>query len=161
MSEEWADSDFKQRIVLGRACEAAVAQAFIAAGLEVYVPPLKIRPNFEERAEYRDKRDMLVNGQEIEVKSTSRPFLTPDDWPFDLFFVDTAEKIESKGVPLAFVVISQVTSKMFVIPGKTRPHWEVFTGNDKKRGIGVAWLACRKTHLRTFSELVEHLRKML
>lgn len=149
--------DFIRRLGTGREREAFVAYHFIKRGLEVYVPPLKVRPRFSERHAYRDVRDMVVEGQDIEIKSTRYRFTSADDFPFDPAFVDTKEKVEAKGPPLAFVVVCQETHATMVIPGRTYPDWVDVKARDHARNIDVDWLACPLRHMKTLDDLVEHL----
>jgi len=149
---------FLDRLKTGREREAYVAYRLIAEGLEVSVPRLRVRPSFDERHAYRDTRDMLVEGHEVEVKSTRFAFTGPDDFPFDPCFVDTEEKILAKGPPFAFLIVSQETGAIMAIPGKTSDRWILMEGRDHERGIGVRWLGCPLHRVKTFDEFVSFLK---
>lgn len=159
MSKSWVQDEehFRLRINTGREREAYVAYRLIARGLAVSVPALRIRPSFELRREFRDDRDMVVSGMEVEIKSTRFGFTNPQDFKFDPCFVDTEEKIVAKGPPFAFLIVSQVTGAIMAIPGKTRDRWVVIDGRDHDRGIDVRWLGCPLDLVRTFDEFTEHM----
>ena len=151
------EEHFQRRIGTGREREAYVAYRLIAEGLEVSVPRLRVRPTFADRHSYRDSRDMMVEGREVEVKSTRFAFTSPGDFPFDPCFVDTEEKIVAKGPPFAFLIVSQKTGAIMAVPGKTRDEWVVMDGRDHDRGIEVRWLGCPLRLARTFDEFVDFL----
>lgn len=159
---EWNQDEghFQRRIGTGREREAYVAYRLIAEGLEVSVPALRVRPRYEDRADYRDSRDMICAGQELEIKSTRFAFTSKRDFPFDPCFVDTEEKIEAKGPPFAFLIVSQKTGAIMVVPGKTRDRWVKMSGRDNDRGCPVRWLGCELSLVREFSELVDHLLEL-
>ncbi|MBV47335.1 MAG: hypothetical protein CMN10_02050 [Roseobacter sp.] len=154
---EQDEKHFQRRIGTGREREAYVAYRLIAEGLEVSVPRLRVRPSFAERHAYRDTRDMIVEGHEIEIKSTRFAFTDPGEFPYNPCFVDTEEKILAKGPPFAFLIVSQQTGAIMAVPGKTRDRWVVMEGRDHERGIGVRWLGCPIHLVRTFDEFVRHL----
>ena len=159
----WHKNDklFREQIGTGRRWEAYVAHQLIINGLEVSVPRFEVRPHVSERKRYRDVRDMVVEGRDVEVKSSTRDFSKPFDFPFDPMFVDTREKIESKGAPFAFLIVSQESGCILAIPGKTREEWIPQSGFDSKRGIKEEWLACPLRLVRTFDEFVNFLRPPL
>jgi len=154
---EQDEQHFQRRIGTGREREAYVAYRLIAAGLEVSVPSLRVRPSFDVRHAYRDTRDMMVEGHEVEVKSTRFAFTDPQNFRFNPCFVDTEEKILAKGPPFAFLIVSQETGAIMAVPGKTHEKWVVMEGRDHERGIGVRWLGCPLHLVRTFDEFVQFL----
>ena len=155
---EQDEQHFRRRLATGREREAYVAYRLIAEGLEVSVPRLRIRPTYAERHAYRDTRDMIVEGHEVEIKSTRFPFTSAEDFRFDPCFVDTQEKIQSKGPPFAFLIVSQPTGAIIAVPGKTWSEWVVIEGRDHTREIGMRWLGCPLRLTRTFDEFVAHLK---
>jgi hypothetical protein len=156
----WHKNDelFRKQIKAGRKWEAYVAHKLIVSGLEVFVPRFEVRPHVSQRSDYRDERDMIVEGKEVEVKSTRFGFDRPKDFPFDPCFVDTEEKIVAKGPPFAFLIVSQETGAIMAVPGKTRDRWVEMSGFDHKRGINVKWLGCPIGLVRSFDEFVTFLK---
>ena len=152
------DQLFHSRLGTGREREGYVAYRLIAEGLEVAVPRLRVRPTYAERHAYRDTRDMIVEGHEVEVKSTRFGFTDPTDFRFDPCFVDTEEKILAKGPPFAFLIVSQETGAIMAIPGKTRDRWVVMEGRDQETGKAGRWLGCPLHLVRTFDEFVSYLK---
>ena len=130
------EEHFQRRIGTGREREAYVAYRLIAEGLEVSVPRLRVRPTFADRHSYRDSRDMMVEGREVEVKSTRFACTSPGD---------------------ACLIVSQKTGAIMAVPGKTRDEWVVMDGRDHDRGIEVRWLGCPLRLARTFDEFVDFL----
>ena len=158
----WHKNDklFREQLQIGRGYEAYVAGLFIDEGFGVKVPSQKIRPTVEERAAYRDKRDMYVQCPdgfvaEIEVKSANLAFTGPHDNPYPNTIVDGVDIIEAKKPPFAFVRVSQRTpGGMIVVPGKTKEHWRVRKVKDSVRGHDNEFYECPVKHAVTFQELV-------
>jgi hypothetical protein len=162
MSVPWHQNDtlFRTQVNAGRGWEAYVAYKLIAAGFEVHVPSFFIRPTVAQRKAYRDIRDMVVEGKEIEIKSSSRFFTCPDDHPDENIMVDTCEKVDSKGEPFSFLIVSQKTGEIIAIPGKTRNLWKVKKGFDRVRKIEEQWYVCPASVTRTFDEFLQALEKI-
>jgi hypothetical protein len=152
------DELFREQIAIGRKWEAYIAHQLILSGLEVFVPRLAIRSHVSERKKYRDVRDMVVEGRDVEIKSRKEDFSRPSDFPYDSMFVDTREKIESKGPPFAFLVVSQMSGCILAIPGKTRSKWVIRAGFDRTRKINEEWLACPIKLVRSFDEFIVFLK---
>ena len=64
-----ASTQYADRFRVGRFWEAYIAARFIEEGLAVQVERLRIAPTREDVPEYKDKRDLYVEGREFEVKS--------------------------------------------------------------------------------------------
>jgi hypothetical protein len=62
----------------------------------------------------------------VEVKSNVHDWTGPEDFPFPWVTVDTTGAYDHKPVkPAAYVLISQPRLGIAVVPGSTRPRWEV------------------------------------
>jgi hypothetical protein len=103
-----------------------------------------------------NEKDIIVDDLVIEVKSSSRSFKNADDFPFNPVIVDTVHGFDSKIIkPFAYVMISQITQAIFVIPVSTKYDWTVQTFYDAQRDIEEQFYLVRKRHCRPFIEMVD------
>lgn len=149
----YPDGVFEAELAKGQACEDYVAGVLRAEGIDVVQPP--------RLAEYDpNEQDLLIGHRVVEVKSTSRPFTGPTDFPFDPAMVTTTYNWSNKyPKPCAVILVSQVTHALAVIPVSSEPQWVRMTRYDSVRRQDRETWGCPRRLLRTFGEFVDWLRR--
>jgi hypothetical protein len=124
---------------------------------KVDVPAFTIATTHDEiRDKTLNEKDVIVDDLILEVKSSSRSFQNVDDFPYNPVIVDTVSGFDSKIIkPFAYVMISQITQGIFVIPVSTKYDWTIQTFYDAQRNIEESFYMVRKRHCRPFIELVD------
>jgi hypothetical protein len=70
--------------------------------------------------------------------------------------VDTVSGFDAKVVkPWAYVIVSQITEGMFVIPASTKQYWTIRSYHDVDRDIQDRFYMTSKRHCRPFVEMVD------
>jgi hypothetical protein len=153
----WGQNDalFRSQLTRGHHFASVVAERLRAEGLAVDLTPMEWRENIDDAKRFADEIDLTVEGKRVEVKSSSRSFTGPDDWPFPVAFVDTASGWAAKRVrPVAVVCISQPTEGIAVIPMSSEDRWTTKRVFDAVRGIEETMLAAPLDALRSLDDLV-------
>lgn len=157
--------DYPQAMTAGHRYNYLVAERLRANGINCHVPDLVIAQNLTEL------RDMTLNEKDIvlediqgniEVKSMNRDFGSdPNTFLFRKVIVDTVSGFEQKlETPLAYVIVSQVTKEMFVVPVTTKWSWEVREAMDYDRGFIETFYFCERERCKPFNELVDYLKSL-
>lgn len=152
--------EFLRALREGRTTERHVGGLLAAAGLAVtYSEPVDAETPYEGW-KFRDETDLLVGGDIIEVKGTSKQFTSRLDWPFPDAYV-CAEKrwLERPTKPYAFVFCSTVTGALVALPASTCGEWFVAETRDGRRGYSYPVLRAPRKLLRPFDALVGALAK--
>jgi hypothetical protein len=124
---------------------------------KVDVPEFTIATTHDEiKDKTLNEKDIVVDDLILEVKSSSRWFRDIDDFPHNPLIVDTVYGFDSKIIkPFAYVIISQKTHNLFVIPVATKYDWVVQEYYDAQRDITERFYMVQKRHCRPFIELVD------
>jgi hypothetical protein len=70
--------------------------------------------------------------------------------------IDTVSGFDSKIIkPFAYVMISQITQGIFVIPTSTKYDWTIRTYWDADRQIEDQFYMVKKRHCRPFIEMID------
>ena len=91
-----------------------------------HCPPLRIRKSLDEIDYYTKKgKDVITRAGSLECKGRTVSFgWEPSSFPFPDQFVDTVESFDSKEeMPVAYVMVSQKTKGIVVLPVSTREQW--------------------------------------
>jgi len=155
-SADFPDRIFFRELDKGYAMEAEVAARLGQAGVCVEHAPMQVRETYEQRARFRNQKDLLLpDGQVIEVKSSSRPFTCCDDVQFANVHVAEVQAWERKDpTPVAVVLVSQVTKAMVVIPTRSRRSWITATVHDQVRNVDQTVYQCPRGQLREWPNFV-------
>ena len=123
----------------------------------VSVPEMWDASNAQERLDKTlNEKDVLVDGLILEVKSRNLSFRSSYDFPYDQVMVDTVSGFDAKVVkPWAYVIVSQITEGMFVIPTATKQYWTIRSYHDVDRDIQDRFYMTSKRHCRPFVEMVD------
>jgi len=156
-----SDEDFRSRLADGKKHEQAVAEALREYGLDPVIPD-------EDGTAYETKEEFLENDVDIyvgdfviEVKSRSDTcqFTSPDDFPFPDVFVDTKQGWESKkNKPDFYVIRSQSTGGMLVIPGDTSEQWDCRKVFDRACGFATWTLVANKDLAKSIEWMVDKIK---
>jgi len=124
---------------------------------QVDVPDFSIATTHDEiRDKTLNEKDVIVGDLVLEVKSSSRSFTNADDFPFNPVIIDTVSGFDSKIIkPFAYVMISQITQGIFVIPTSTKYDWTIEKYYDGYRKIEERFYLVKKRHCRPFIEMVD------
>jgi hypothetical protein len=124
---------------------------------QVDVPDFSIATTHDEiRDKTLNEKDVIVGDLVLEVKSSSRSFTNADDFPFNPVIIDTVSGFDSKIIkPFAYVMISQITQGIFVIPTSTKYDWTIEKYYDGYRKIEECFYLVKKRHCRPFIEMVD------
>ena len=161
---DWFENDdlFRRELEAGHRWAQVVSQRFQGAGLHVEVTPLEWRKDIDDRHRFAGERDLLVGKSHVHIESKSRRLHFTDDpatYPFDTAFVDTVSGWDQKpSVPVAVVLVSQLTEGMLVVPvRRTRAEWTIEERRDRVRDISDRWYCVRRRLLLPFDDLVQWL----
>ncbi len=136
---------------------------YVADLLQTFGVPNVVVPEFSMAATYDERinktlneKDIVIDDLVLEIKSSSRSFRNADDFPHNPLIVDTVHGYDSKVIkPWAYVIISQITRGIFVIPTATKQYWTITTFYDAQRDIEDRFYMTSKRHCRPFLEMVD------
>jgi hypothetical protein len=136
---------------------------YVADLLQTFGVPNVVVPEFSMAATYDERinktlneKDIVIDDLVLEIKSSSRSFRNADDFPHNPLIVDTVHGYDSKVIkPWAYVIISQITRGIFVIPTATKQYWTITTFYDAQRDIEERFYMTSKRHCRPFLEMVD------
>lgn len=123
----------------------------------VVVPEFSIATTPEEITDKtKNEKDILVDDLVIEVKASSRAFRNAEEFPYNPVIVDTVYGYDLKTIkPLVYIIVSQVTKGMFVIPTATKADWTIRTYKDLDRNIEDRFYMVSKRHCRPIIEFID------
>jgi hypothetical protein len=150
--------DYHKAMEDGHAYNHYVADLLRQFGVPgVLVPEFSIATTSEEILDKtKNEKDVLVDDLVIEVKASSRAFKNAEEFPYNPIIVDTVYGYDSKVIkPLVYIIVSQVTKGMFVIPTASKPDWTIRTYKDLDRNIEDRFYMTNKSHCRPFIEFVD------
>ena len=153
MSFDYMDS-FHQ----GHAYNCFVADILRQFGVpDVEVPELWDAENAEQRMDKTiNEKDVLVGGLVLEVKSRNLKFENIESFPYEKILIDTVDGYDKKAVkPFAYVMVSQITGKMFALAGANKENWTVGDIHDAHRNVDYQAYFVTKRHCRPFIDLVD------
>ncbi len=161
------DFDYRKSFAFGHGYNQKMAKRFQDSGIDCYAPDLRFAESIEERFDFtQNEKDIVLNNLDgwIEVKSSSTYWEDGDPSSirsnFSSLFVDTVSSYKEKLTkPIAYVLVSQHTDGVLVVPTTTEHLWQVKNLYDKSRGIFDDFYLVEYQHLKTFDELVSHIMK--
>ena len=123
-------------------------------GCSIAVPPLQLRPSFDEREGYGDDADLLIktaNGdwKRAEVKRRKLSFTSAEDYPYATLFVDRSTKAD-KASPDTYFILNEGMTHAARIDASTRPMWFVTTKYDRVKRHELTIYECQKALARFF-----------
>jgi hypothetical protein len=105
-----------------------VAAWLRSKGRRVEVPPLRVRPCADQRADFADHGDLFVDAQRqrVEVRWRNLDFTSAADFPFPTVLLGATyrwDDVEPK--PVALVLTNRTMSHCLIVPATTRARWRV------------------------------------
>jgi len=140
-----------------------VAMRLKEFGIMAEVPEFSFAKSQAEIRDYTlNDKDVIVGDRVIEVKSRNLAFTDdPSTFPYDDLIVDTVSGYEAKEPkPIAYVMVSQKTGGMFIIPTAFSNAWRVERKYDRDRKHEDDFYLTSKGLGRPFSQLVSKLKEM-
>jgi len=141
------DELFQKELIKGILWQLYVAERFRQLGCDVDHMDISLKAGpVTDRERFINSKDLIVNGQVIEVKSRNQAFTCADDFPFSTLFIDTKDGFDKKvDKPVLYVCVSQNTGGMCALNvADTYKHWVVEKTWDSVRKIKLTAYACRK-----------------
>lgn len=158
----WTDGDYRKAFADGHSRNRYVADLIGRKGLWVDCPPLRYARTKSEIKDFtHGEKDVLTRAGTIEVKGQGKYFTgDPSSFPFATMIVDTVGSWDGKTEkPIAYVFVCIENNECLVIPGSTRPQWQVKQLFDHKKKITDHFYVAPKSCLRTMDELVAFLSR--
>lgn len=124
------DEIFVQALLGSEEAANAVADHYRALGLFVTVLKIRVRPKFDQRAEYSDPGFDIVVGREgqrqyrVEVhRRQSLKFTSKKDFKFPWLLLDQCDKYKTKPFPEVFACTNQAMTHAGFVHTASRRHW--------------------------------------
>lgn len=153
--------DYKSAMQAGHAFNKIVAMRLKNEGIEAEVPEFSFASSKEEIKDYTlNDKDVIVGDTVIEVKSRNLAFSDdPSTFPYDELIIDTVSGYEAKEPkPIAYVMVSQKTGGMFIVPTTFSNAWKIERKYDRDRKHEDDFYLSDKGLGRPFSQLVSKLK---
>lgn len=155
--------DYKAAMTKGHKYNEIVAMRLIEEGIDCLVPDLEFAKTKEDIKDFTaNEKDIIVGNYVLEVKSRNLYFTDdPNTFPYNDLIIDTVSGFEGKAnKPLAYVMVSQKTGGMFVVPSYTSNRWVSEERYDRDRKHKDNFYFAGKAHGRPFASLVNHLKEI-
>ena len=158
----WSDQDYKKAFSEGHTRNEYVARIVRNEGLWADCPPLKYAKNKDEIKDFTfGEKDVVTRAGTLEVKGQGKYFTSePSSFPFSTMIVDTVWSWEGKiEKPVAYVFVCIENNECLVVPGSTKPQWQVRKLFDNKKKITDSFYVAPKSCLRRMDDLLSFLRR--
>ena len=157
--------NYEKAFTEGHKYNNIVAKFLKEQGIPCMVPNLELAHNKADRARFTlGEKDIILERlpKVLEIKTTRRSFGdNPQDFPFPNTIVDTVHGYESKEVkPYAYILYSQPTGSMVVLPPSTKSNWKIKTIYDTYQDLTDDFYLINKQDLRPMKDLVNRLREL-
>ena len=155
--------DYKAAMTKGHKFNEIVSLRLKDNGIDSIVPDLEFAQSKEQIKDFTaNEKDILVGDEVLEVKSRNLYFTDdPSSFPYDDLIIDTVSGFEGKAKkPLAYVMVSQKTGGMFVVPSYTSESWRVEVKYDRDRQHEDRFYLASTSNGRPFNSLVKHLKEI-
>jgi hypothetical protein len=154
--------DYHAAMKAGHRYNEIVAMRLRDHGIDCTVPELTLVSSKEEIAHMTaNDKDIIVGEHVLEVKSRNLAFTDdPMSFPYDDMIVDTVSGYNQKKTkPIGYIMISQKTGGMFVIPDYTYINWTQAVRFDRERKHEDNFYFVGKQYGKQFVALVNYLKK--
>lgn len=144
------DPTFVNDLLESKSSIWTAAQILNNIGLTVTIPPTNIRPNPEQRMDYSDNGDLVLNLR-VEVKRRNLHFTSTQDYPFPTIIVDVCHKYNNPQTkPLFYLIFNQTMTHIAIIHcATTEQYWTTRTINTPVRGPRDRdYYECPKEHIK-------------
>jgi len=157
--------NYEKAFTEGHKYNNIVAKFLSEQGIPCKVPELELAQNKADRMRFTlGEKDIILEKlpKVLEVKTTRRAFGDdPHDFPFSNTIVDTVHGYESKEVkPYAYILYSQPTGSMLVLPPSTKNNWNIKTIYDTYQDLTDDFYLINKKDIRPMTDLVARLLQL-
>jgi hypothetical protein len=157
--------NYEKAFTEGHKYNNIVAKFLSEQGIPCKVPELELAQNKADRARFTlGEKDIILEKlpKVLEVKTTRRAFTDDShDFPFSNTIVDTVHGYESKEVkPYAYILYSQPTGSMLVLPPSTKNNWNIKTIYDTYQDLTDDFYLINKKDIRPMADLVARLLQL-
>lgn len=154
---------FLQELEIGSKWAEYAAKQLTEAGIPCKATEMRIAQSEEEVQEFteNDQDVVLLDGSgHFEVKSRRLTFTNYLNYPFDTVFLDTTSGWSQKKVkPIAYLIVSQETGAIIVVPTDTSSEWKTTTAFDRIRKFSDTWYTAHRHQMLSFKEFVEEYKE--
>jgi 4-hydroxy-3-methylbut-2-enyl diphosphate reductase IspH len=154
---------FLQELETGSKWAEYAAKELTAKGIPCKATEMRIAQSEAEVQDFteNDQDVVLLDGSgHFEVKSRRLTFTNHLNYPFDTVFVDTVSGWQQKKVkPIAYLIVSQETGAIVVVPSNTASEWKTTTTFDRIRKFTDTWLTAHRHQMLTLKEFVEEYKE--
>jgi len=157
------DEAFKENLTTGYDHQINAATLLLREGFVVQTEPLDIKGTYEDILDgkrFSDNFDLMVSYPvQIEVKSRNLHFTNVGNYPFSTIFVETKKSWKKRlNPPLFYLIVSQKTENIIVIPGNTHEHWSEITKRDSKQGFVETFMECPSEYVIDWDEFIQRMK---
>ena len=154
---------FLQELEIGSKWAEHAAKELNANGILCKATEMRVAQSEAEVQEFteNDQDVVLLDGSgHFEVKSRRLSFTNYLNYPYDTVFLDTVSGWEQKKTkPLAFLIVSQETGAIIVVPTNTYSEWETTTAFDRIRKFTDTWYTAHRHQMFSFKEFVQEYKE--
>jgi hypothetical protein len=149
---------FRDDMALGHQWVLWAAEQLRNHQLPVTVPDLQCRPDFGDRAAFRDAGDLFVGPVRVEVRSLGIPFKGPASYPYRTIRVELATVAHSKRNAGLFLFVSRPSRCMMGLPPGGRLQLEPQVWNERRK-VARDWLVADRGRLIGFQQVIQYLHE--
>lgn len=154
--------DYKRAMSTGHQYNVKVARHLTERGIPCHAPDLKFaRTSAEVQEMTRTEKDVVLDTLDghLEVKARNVHFHTVEDFKYPTIIVDTTYGFSAKEQkPLAYVMISKPTNRMFVLPVSTQELWTQESRYDYERGHDDLFYFADTDLIQPLKALIDYLK---
>ncbi|WP_155298964.1 hypothetical protein [Deinococcus kurensis] len=138
MTLAYSDEEFKARLRPGVEAEHYVAERLRAWGFQVQEYGYVFRDHPDQISDFtKNQTDLIVSGYlNVEVKSRTVEFTSPEDYPFADAAIEAKRVFESKlKRPDLYVIHSRPTGALVIADARQADQWVVRPMRDRARDV--------------------------
>jgi len=134
--EQVEELRFRQRLERSHQASVAVAAYLQSQGWLTEIPPIRIRPSFDQRQFFRDKGDVFIWHEgdpqklKVEVKWRNLAFTCAEDFPFHSINID---RVSKPNLASLYVSTNRDLTHALIVHLASRANWRVEMGTDPTR----------------------------
>ena len=138
---------FLERLRRSSRAVFAVAWYMHNTGRRIEIPAVQFAPDASQHPDYVDIGDLYVwlgdKRERLEVKGRAFNFTSAKDFPYPSMMIGNVPALDRAGVEVLYYIgVSKDLRYAAIAHQKTRPQWEVITGEVKNTGNVESNYAC-------------------
>ena len=151
---------FREELTKGYNWQKFVLLFLDLHGIKTEMPELEFRESIEKIPTFLNSKDMIANGQRIEVKSRTISFTSPNNFPYSTVLLDPPKKSDARKDVFAYIIVSRSTGAMIWLPMSSKEQWKVERKFDSVRKFWDDFYSVDKKLFKTMDSLINELRKI-